>query len=292
MNIINPYRFATPAGGGYVVDDYSPDGAWSVCEIASAYVDVDIMTVRRSSDNTTQSFTATEIADGTLTTFTGASNGFVTNLVDQTGGGNDLVQVASSQQPQIVSSGTLLTDGTNPWMEFSGTSDQEMATSASNSWLTGDHSVFWVGQNDNATRTHYLWANADLTSQERRSLANYNNNNLIGVFNGSNTGTSLSDSTDGWVTNELKLVTCIATDMVTGGSHTVDTWVDGAGNSQWTGTGLSTPQNSKFIIASPVVGSTTNEWDGKISACLVFGSDQTSNRADIDSSINSHHSIY
>lgn len=286
--ILNPYRFAAPpVGGGYVVDDYSPDAAWSLREIASAYVDVDIITVRESGGNTTQSFTATEITDGTLTTFTGANNGFVTNLVDQTGGGADLVQNTLTQQPQIVSAGTLLTDGTNPWTDWSGTADQQMATVASNSWLTGDYSVFWVGQNDIATRTHYMWGNSDLTTQERRSLANFSNNNLIAVFNGSNTGTSLST----WTNGQLALVSCIATDMVTSGSHTMDTWVDGAGNSQWTGTGLSTPDNSRFIVGSPVLGSSANEWNGRFSECLVFGSDQTSNRSGIDSNITTHYGL-
>lgn len=284
--IINPYRFAA-AGAGYVVDDYSPEAAWSLREIASAYVDVAIITVRESGGNTTQSFTATQITDGTLTTFTGANNGFVTNFVDQTGGGADLVQATAAQQPQIVSAGTLLTDGTNPWTDWSGTADQQMATVASNSWLTGDYSVFWVGQNDNATRTHYMWGNSDLTTQERRSLANFSNNNIIAVFNGSNTGTSLST----WTNGQLALVSCIATDMVTSGNHTMDTWVDGAGNSQWTGTGLSTPDNSQFIVGAPVIGASANEWNGRFSECLVFASDQSANRSAIDSNITTHYGL-
>ena len=157
--LINPYRFVVAGGSGYVVDDYSPEGAWSLREIASAYVGVDIVTVRRSSDNTTDTFTATQITDGTLTTFTGANNGFVTNLVDQTGGGNDLVQTTFTTQPQIVSAGTLLTQGGKPTMKFVEANDNQLVVTASNSWLAGsDWSVFSVAYMDENVVANYIWS--------------------------------------------------------------------------------------------------------------------------------------
>ena len=64
---INPIYIPT----GYLLEDYSgAAAAYSLRKIANATTSV--IKVRRSSDNTEQDFTASEIIDGTLTTFTGA----------------------------------------------------------------------------------------------------------------------------------------------------------------------------------------------------------------------------
>ena len=74
--IINPYRFSA-AGGGYLLDDYTGAvGAYSLRELSSSYVDVDIITIRRTVGSpTTSSFTATEIADGTMFNWVTESSG-------------------------------------------------------------------------------------------------------------------------------------------------------------------------------------------------------------------------
>jgi len=287
MNIINPYRFVG-AAGGYIVDDYSPEAAYSLREVASAYVGVDIITVRESGGDTTQSFTATEITDGTLTTFTGANDGFVTNLVDQTGGGNDLTTLAASRQPKIVSSGTLLTDGGKPTIKFDGDTGSgiSMSTSASNSWLAGsDFSVFCVGNSDSSTRTHYLWSNNLNVTGQKRSLIGITTNRLNMVFWGSNVNLG------SWTAGNQSLTSTIGTNMLTGESHNVDLWVDGSAQTGWSGTGKTTPASSIFIIGDRATAGSTNDWDGNISECIVFASDQTSNRSAIDSNITTHYGL-
>ena len=66
-----------------------------------------------SGGNTLQSFTPTEITDGTLTTFTGANDGLVRQPIDQA---NGLVieQTTDASQPEIVNSGNLVTSGGLP----------------------------------------------------------------------------------------------------------------------------------------------------------------------------------
>jgi len=66
--------------------------------------------IRRSSDNATADFTAAEITDGTLTTWTGANDGLVTRRYDQAGLGHDDFQTTAAYQPKLVSAGTLVTD--------------------------------------------------------------------------------------------------------------------------------------------------------------------------------------
>ena len=83
-----------------------------------------VVRVRRSSDNTESDFTATQVSDGTLTTFCGAGDGFVRTIYDQSGNGLHLGQTTTANQPGIVSSGALITEGGKVCLDFDGTNDQ------------------------------------------------------------------------------------------------------------------------------------------------------------------------
>lgn len=67
-----------------------------------------VVRVRRSLDNVEQDFSASEITDGTLTTFCGIGDGFVSVWYNQTGGAN-AIQPTASSQPRIVNTGVLET---------------------------------------------------------------------------------------------------------------------------------------------------------------------------------------
>ena len=67
-----------------------------------------VVRVRRSTDNAEEDFSATEITDGTLTTFCGVGNGFVSVWYNQTGDAN-AIQPTASRQPRIVNAGVLET---------------------------------------------------------------------------------------------------------------------------------------------------------------------------------------
>ena len=65
--------------------------------------------VRRSSDDSEQDFTVSEINVGNLTSFVGSgNNGFVTKWYDQSGNNRHLIQEQTGEQPSIVESGTFL----------------------------------------------------------------------------------------------------------------------------------------------------------------------------------------
>jgi hypothetical protein len=66
--------------------------------------------VRRSSDNTEQDigYVSGAVDSASLLTFCSATDGFVTKIYDNTANGFDLVQTTTGDQPQVVSSGSLL----------------------------------------------------------------------------------------------------------------------------------------------------------------------------------------
>ena len=90
----------------------SASAAYSLRNLSSTYSG-NVVEVRRSSDDTTQNFTATEITDGTLLAFVGtggSDNGHVKTWYDQSGNSRDATQATSANQPKIVNAGVLVTD--------------------------------------------------------------------------------------------------------------------------------------------------------------------------------------
>jgi hypothetical protein len=82
-----------------------------------------VIRIRRSSDNAESDFTATQVTNGTLATFCGAGNGFVRTWYDQSGSGRHATQTTTANQPQIVSSGSILTVNSKPALLFDGSND-------------------------------------------------------------------------------------------------------------------------------------------------------------------------
>jgi hypothetical protein len=85
--------------------------AYSLRKLRTAYSGSAIR-VRRSSDNTEQNigFVGNNLDTASLLAFCGAGNGFVTTWYDQSGNANNATQATASQQCQIVSSGSVLTN--------------------------------------------------------------------------------------------------------------------------------------------------------------------------------------
>jgi hypothetical protein len=99
--------------------------AYSVRKLTGAYSGSAIR-VRRSSDNTETDigFTALGNLDTTsLSSFCSGTNGFVTTWYDQSGNAKNATQTTAGKQPQIVSSGSVITDNGKPTLQFDGVDD-------------------------------------------------------------------------------------------------------------------------------------------------------------------------
>ena len=98
--------------------------AYSLRKLRSAYTG-NAIRVRRSSDNAEQDFGfVNNVLDtASLLTFVGGNNGFVTTWYDQSGNGRNLVQSSGINQPKIVSSGALETVNSKPIITFDASND-------------------------------------------------------------------------------------------------------------------------------------------------------------------------
>jgi hypothetical protein len=112
------YNFAKDAFVGLL--DLYPNAAaaYSVRKLRTAYTGSAIR-VRRSSDNTEQDigFSSGNLDTTALTSFCSGTNGFVTTWYDQSGNANNAVQTTAANQPQIVSSGSVITLNSKPSIE-------------------------------------------------------------------------------------------------------------------------------------------------------------------------------
>jgi hypothetical protein len=114
---------------GLLLDEYpNAAAAYSLRKLRFLYTG-NAIRVRRSSDNAEQDigFSSGNLDTTALTTFCSGTNGFVTTWYDQSGNGYNATQTTAANQPQIVSSGNVLTltgvAAAKPCLSFDGTND-------------------------------------------------------------------------------------------------------------------------------------------------------------------------
>jgi len=112
--------------------------AYSLRSLSNSYAGP-VVTVRRSSDDAEEDFTAAEVSDGTLAAFAGAGDAFVKQWWDQSGKQNHMT-APDAEQPKIASGGTLITaDGANA-IEWS--SGKRLQTDAGTDFAYGTSGFF------------------------------------------------------------------------------------------------------------------------------------------------------
>jgi len=139
--------------------------AYSLRSLSNSYADP-VVTVRRSSDDAEEDFTAAEVADGTLAAFCGAGDGFVKQWWDQSGNARHAVAAADANEPQIVDSGVVVTEEGKPALQFDGLDDHFVpVTNIPSAVWDGDFSLFCVLALTDLTTFNYIysgWGTRDL----------------------------------------------------------------------------------------------------------------------------------
>jgi PKD repeat protein len=264
--------------------------AYSLRKMRAAYTGSAIR-VRRSSDNTEQDigFNGSNGLDTTaLTTFVGAGNGFVTTWYDQSGNGRDVTQTSSANQPQIVSSGIVVSKNSKPSLDFDGTNDTLFR---SGNFLGGSAaSGFAVSSFDNNTRAarEIIYGMQDtsgarydfLVARQASNAASPLTQNAIDFYVEGTFGSSTFTVTD---TNQ-KLYSMIYENNVVRKLfvNTID--VNSGANNQ----GI-LDDGTDFYIGSDIIGDFYI--DGKIQEVVIYNANQTANQALIETNINTYYGI-
>jgi hypothetical protein len=231
-----------------------------------------LIRVRRSSDNTEQDigYDSNNVLDtASLLTFCGAGNGFVTTWYDQSGNANNATQTTALNQPQIVSSGALLTANSKPCMNltlnatgFSLGSTISVGASSYNSF---------VGKKDAAG--NMLRALTSAAADGYKLMNSYDNKYYIYAKAGSYLVSNSADTT----TNQILL------------------------------TGMNVAGTMSIYKNGSVVATTLNSWNYtnsigfigggasgiyRLQEAVFYNSDQSANRTGIETNINTYYTIF
>ena len=174
-----------------VLDNFAGgQAAFSLRKLRAGYTG-NCIKVRRSSDNTTQDigFNGTNLDTSALLTFCGSGDGFVHTWFDQSTSGRNAVNTSTGEQPQIVSSGSVIQVNGKPAVEFDGSNDTLLTSAfepnpngAYNFAVVHEHNVVNVGQqlgsSWSSTQSTQNFISQMMASAKVRFAVRYNNNQL------------------------------------------------------------------------------------------------------------------
>ena len=255
-----------------LLDDYSGAAvAFSLRKLRNAYSGSAIR-VRRSSDNTEQDigFVNNQLNTSALTTFCSGTDGFVVTWYDQSGNGRNATQSTASNQPQIVSSGSVLIENSEPTLYFDGTNDC-MQTSAFTTSTQPITRIILANQNTDTEgylldgHVGYRGVVGTNTTDQKHRL---------------NAGTSHNYTTENDGTQILRYA------IFNGSSSQL----------YLNGTGLGTCNPGSEGLSRVTIGSIYtlggNFAKANIQEIIIYASDQASNKSGIESNINTYYGVY
>jgi len=228
--------------------------------------------VRRASDNAEQDieFTNNELDTASLESFASGTDAFVTTWYDQSGNGNDVTQTTASNQPKIVSSGSTITEGTKPSIDFLGSqyfpygsiafgNDANIVSVVNNdSGLSG---IFAVDDNPSANQGMQIWSFQ---------------NKYTAFSGGQLQDTDLSE-------NKFAIIQA--------GRNTSSQFYMRINGTDFSVTPSSQDTDSRAYYIGTI---RINQYgfNGRMSEFIVYNQNMYSDIADIETNINTHYSIY
>jgi hypothetical protein len=270
------------ASASLLLDLYpSAAGAYSVRKLRTLYTG-NAIRVRRSSDNTETDigFTALgNLDESALTTFCSGTDGFVTTWYDQSGNGLNLTQSTAANQPQIVSSGTVVTQNSKPTL-LSSNGTYRFLTTAFGVSLSNPQ-IFNVSLISNAVSAGYTGHFIDLGNASAPFVNHF-------ISGSGDTGTY----TDVFSNTRLKYGTFNANlnqqylDCYESVSGTTTRYLNTTDRGSNTYT-VTTPNN--LTIGG---SDTTFPAYGNIQEVVIYATGNSSNRTGIQNNINTYYGIY
>lgn len=265
-----------------ILDSTTAAAAYGLRKLRTAYAG-NCITVRRSSDNTTQAigFSGDDLDTASLLSFCGAGNGFTVTWHDQSGSGFDVTQPTNANQPQIVSGGSLITQGGRPTMLFDSTDFFVATGSALGMFQNVSYGeVYSIARNTATTGNRYLFQFATALGNNRFAL-NFGrvNANRVEINGRRLDADSLFAAESGSAaSNNLAQFTALAL-WASSDAYVRQNGVQVAVNTSASTDGATsnTASSSGTIGTLGAVASVEN-----ISEVILFNTDQSSNRAAIE----------
>jgi hypothetical protein len=253
--------------------------------------------VRRSSDNAEQNIGfdgSGNLDTSSLTSFCSGTNGFVTTWYDQSENGKNITQSTASNQPQIVSGGSVITKNSKPCCQFTNANNQNLIN---NSVSTASAMSFsWVGAMTNPLSSWYYAFEIGsygattgyvFTPYAFYPVQDWGNGNLINLGNGYTSGRAprFVSNTIPNVSNAQTLYNGIlsSTNAIAYKNNTAITAA--------TSLSASVPAGATTLLK---IGSNTYDeaFQGTMQEIIFWGADQNSNISGINTNTNTYYGIY
>jgi hypothetical protein len=189
---------------------------------------------------------------------------FVETWYDQSGNGRDAVQATAGSQPKIVNAGTLLNE-----LDFDGTDDSLAIDFGAD--LSQANSLFMVHQSDTTSSNSNDFF--DRISGSPRTLLDQSGSNYR-MLSPSSAGTGVAVTTD----KSLVFALYNGASSLFAKNGTATSVLDAG---------------TQGINQNSLLGSSgSNFYNGTINEFIIYNSDQSANRASVETNINSHYSIF
>jgi hypothetical protein len=270
--------------GNLLLDTYpSAAAAYSVRKLRNNYIGGPIR-VRRSSDNAEQDIyfdSNGNLDTAQLTSFCSGTNGFVTTWYDQSGNSINATNTTAANQPQIVSSGSVITQNSKPTIQGDGV----------NSFLRfslGPTSVpvstFYCVQRNSGTGYAYDWAMGSnfLTSLNAMSSGWEVATQNVFEWDGGAVNLDGSQSLNTFYLKSMLNLTG-ATKLLFFQNNVSKTIGQPSGSINTNGSGA---------LFSDSQSGSSQRFAGNMSEFILYKSDQTTNVNGINTNINTYYGIY
>jgi hypothetical protein len=256
---------------GLLIDYPGSAAAYSLRLLRTNYTGSAIR-VRRASDNTEQNIGFTSLGGldtSSLTSFCSGTNGFVTTWYDQSGNGRDATQTTASNQPQIVSSGSVILENSKPTILWNNVSGKLLRTSSfTGGTIDTSFSVVKVTTQGTAFMDGLTANNISFWSTDTAGS--------FRVFAG-----QVDVVPNIFYINTQSLMTAI----VNSSSSILK-----VNNTQVTGRNFGT--NIRNGVSIGGLGTTFNPLNGNVQEIIIYPNNQNTNSSAIQANINSFYSIY
>lgn len=253
--------------------------ALSLRSLVGDSIDSDIVQVLRLSDSTFNTFTAAEIADGTLETWVGSTDGKVSKWYSQL---NDYeaYQNDTSAMPLLVDEGVVVEENGKPTLRFDGVNDFLRIDDAANirpSTLT----VFFLMTNDDVSTSYALGCgNVNTLSNINWYIFTGTSSTIFQTENENLSGSSITGQNiiSLWGDHGATDATLRINSIEESNSTTARIGIDNTSGVR-IGCSFQSTYHSYFL-------------DGNIQEVILYGSDQSGNQEEIENNIDTYYSVY
>ena len=287
FNVPSFFGFRSGGGGGFVglLNEYpNAAAAYSLRLLDNTYTG-DAIRVRRASDNTEQDigFVGEDLNTSALTTFCSGTNGFVKTWYDQSGNARDATQSTAAQQPQIVSSGSVINLNSKPTLQFN---NNQILTRAS--FNLSQISIFTVINKYTMNNYGGYLRNVTSSGVSFAVLSKDSNawfSQCVRFLNGADQSPYVARSTSKTLPTGQYLENWIFNNSIQQFYENNSSVTTNTGASNWPG------------VLSFAMGSTSYDGIGansknEIQEMIIYDADQSTNRTGISTNINSIYGIY